>query len=456
MVAAVLIAGSGLVAQTPVHLSVDMRTAGTASRPRDVDNDTLVVVDIQKTTFQACTVDVKTEPIAPPANPIGLALAALNPFVGGAPTVAEHHPTPPSDDIGLDTEVNALVADATAALEDVQVQRRDTRAALLAVPGRLACTNGTDNPCNNPMQAAARLKALREDLGRLLDAPEVPVAGLNARLMPLQKALDDKIGSAKGDEALWLSDALARLDKAQRTIDAITDRRQAIDKSKAALAPLVERLETFVPATQQSVPLAVARDAKTTLTIKCLDAITQEQQVYAKQGSDVQRLDIPALTTTVTYTNVPWASVTAGALYSTLDKRQVGVSTVKTGTDDTGTVTFQRQVAVTDHAKTQVMPFTFLNIAVYRSRLWTPALVAGFGLNPNNGGKVLEYFLGAGLIVHKEVAIEIGAHLGSLQQAANGFAEGDVLPDKVTTVPTSRQRKNRLAIGLTYRLPLPK
>jgi hypothetical protein len=60
------------------------------------------------------------------------------------------------------------------------------------------------------------------------------------------------------------------------------------------------------------------------------------------------------------------------------------------------------------------------------------------------------------LIVHKEVAIEIGAHLGSLQQAANGFAEGDVLPDKVTTVPTSRQRKNRLAIGLTYRLPLPK
>ncbi|HEY6895384.1 MAG TPA: hypothetical protein VI258_14510 [Rhodanobacteraceae bacterium] len=442
-------------AAQPITLRVDMSAPGHAVRRLEVDNDALVIVDLRKTTFQSCTVDTKSEPLPPPPNPIGQALASLTPFLAlpaaEAPSFAPRVRTPVADAV-LEHELQALAADAKAARDEVATQRDAARAALLDVPHAVACT---DRACSDIDVARARLGALRRTLGSLVDTPAAPVAILNARASILSKALIEKLG-ASDDEDAWARDALRRFDAVQRMLDATGDARDAFAKAKDALAPLLGRLDAFVPAVEQTVPLAVARDAKVTVTIGCVDAVTLEPKVYREHDTAIAAVNVPPATTTIVYQDVPWATVTAGMLYSQLDARQVGAAPVRIGTDATGAVTFERRVAETDHAATQLIPATFLNIAACRCRQWVPAVAIGFGLNANNGAKLLEYFVGGALIVHQQLAIQIGRHLGSTQQPANGFAEGDVLPDKLTDVPTIRRRDGALAIGLSFRIPLPK
>ena len=449
-----VLGASALSAQTAVRLAVDMREPGVAARALEVDDDTLVFVDIAKTTFQACTVETKTEPLPPPTNPLGVVLSLLNPFVGGA---APPPPPPPAAvppaDAGLDAQLKQLEQDAVQALTEANTQRDDLRSALLNVSASLTCAG---DACANVALARTRLATLRGSLGMLVDTPAVSVTLLAARLAPLSKALIDKPAPQTPAETQWRNEAFRRVDDIQRMLDAITDRRGVMAKVKEAINPLLERIDTFTPSTTQSVPIATARNAKTSITVKCVNVVTQQPKIYLAVGPPVTETDVPPVTTTVTYTEMPWATVTAGILYSQLDKRQVGAAPFRTGTDSAGVATSERRVLEIDHGKTQIAPFTFLNVALCHCRDLTPAAVLGFGLNTNNGGKVLEYFLGGGVIIHGRYGIEIGRHYGNRQEPANGFRLNDVLPDKVTTLPTTRERDGGLAIALTFKVPLPK
>jgi hypothetical protein len=448
------LSASAVSAQPPVHLPINMTQPGVAAGALEVNDDTLVYVDITKSTFQSCTVETKTEAMPTPPNPIGQVLAALSPLVGGAagpPPVQA--PTVPPGEEALDSQLKQLELDTTQALTEANGQRDALRNALLNVPASLTCA---DHACVDVNVARTRLVTLRGALGMLIDTPAVSVTLLTARLAPLSKALVEKPSPQGAVEVAWRTDALTRVDNIQRMLDAINDRRQALGKAKEAINPLLERIDTFTPSTTQSVPISTARKAKTTVTVKCVNAVTQQPKIYPELGPPVTEMDVPQVVTTVTYADMPWATVTAGMLYSQLDKRQVGGAPFKTGMDSTGVDTFERRVAETDHGKTQLAPFTFLNIALCRCRAWTPAAAVGFGLNTNNGGKVLEYFVGGGLIIHGQLGIEVGRHIGSLQQPTNGFALDDVLPEKVTTVPTTRERTGAFAIGFTFKVPLPK
>jgi len=438
-------------AQSTKSLSVDMRSAGHATRSLAVDDDVPVVVEIRKTTFQSCTVDTKAERLAPAPNPIGQALAVLSPFIGVAARATTRVAAPPGAEV-LDRQLASLEADAASSLREVNTQRQTARDTLLSLPSMLACSA---RACDDVDVARTRLASVRSAVAGVVDAVAAPVAILNARAAALNKAVIEK-AAAPGEET-WSQDALGRIDGIQRTLDAIADRRTAIGKAREALSPVLERIETYTPSTTDVVPLAVARRSKTTVTVICLNAVTLEPMVYrtTEDGVVVVAEEIPPVTTTVVYQDMPWAFVTAGVLYSQIDKRQVGVGAFRTGTD-AGAATFERRVTETDHADTQIVPFSFLDIALCRCRKWTPAAAIGIGVNPNNGGNVLEYFVGGGLVIDGQVAIQVGRHLGSRQEPTNGFAEGDLVPDKLTTIPTVRRRAGGLGIGLTFRIPLPK
>ena len=437
-------------AQSTKSLSVDMRSAGHAARSLSVDDDVPVVVEIRKTTFQSCTVDTKAERLAAAPNPIGQALAVLSPFIGAAARAATRVAAPPGAE-ALDRELASLEADAASSLQEVNTQRQTARDTLLSVRAMLACTT---RACDDVDVARTRLASVRGAVAGVVDAVAPPVAILNARAAALNRAVIER--APKPGEERWGEDALARLDRIQRTLDAIADRRAAIGRAREALSPVLERIDSFTPSTTDVVPLAVARRSKVTVTVNCVNAATLEPMVYRATGDGaVVAEEVPPVTTTVVYQDMPWAIVTAGVLYSQIDKRQVGAAAFKTG-GDAGAATVERRVTETDHADTQIVPFSFLDIALCRCRRWTPAAAIGFGVNPNNGGSVLEYFVGGGLVIDRQVAIQVGRHLGSRLEPTNGFAVGDLVPDKLTTIPTVRRRTGGLGIGLTVRIPLPK
>jgi hypothetical protein len=121
-------------------------------------------------------------------------------------------------------------------------------------------------------------------------------------------------------------------------------------------------------------------------------------------------------------------------------------------------VTFDRRVAVVEEGGSQLIPFTFFNLVVPRlssHRIYVAGSL-GFGLNPHNGPKHLEYFLGGVVGIGRFVAINTGFHFGARMEPDGGFSIDDILPGSLTTVPTRRERERGLAVAISYGVPLPK
>ena len=203
----------------------------------------LVVVEIAKTTFQSCTVDTKAEVLAPAPNPIGQALAVLSPFIGVAGR-APARVAAPSGAEALDRQLASLEADATSSLQEVNTERQTARDTLLSLRAMLACTA---KPATTSTSRATRLASVRSAVAGVVDAVAAPVAILSARAAALNKAVIEKV--AKPGEETWSQDALGRIDRIQRTLDAIADRRTAIGKARDALSPVLERIDTYTPST---------------------------------------------------------------------------------------------------------------------------------------------------------------------------------------------------------------
>ncbi|MCA1600275.1 MAG: hypothetical protein LC776_01055 [Acidobacteria bacterium] len=314
------------------------------------------------------------------------------------------------------------------------------------------------------MTAHDRLDTLAEALQGTPTAPVASTTLLASRAAELAKTLTGRMVQAKPEEGPWLKNAFDRLRWAQENIEYAADRRAAIIKARDALLVIRERIIAFRPSTEAVFPVTPAGNARTIATVTCLNVVTQQPAIYTAKG---QASDPQAPVTTerlapvaggIVFRNKPWATVSGGLLYSLVDKRQVGIAAHKTGTDVAGVVTFDRRVSETDRGASQVVPFTFFNAVIpgLSSRRFYGAGTVGFGLNPNNGPKTLEYFLGGAFGIGRFVVMNAGIHLGTRMEPDNEFAIGDVLPAALTAVPTRRHRKRAFAVGVSYGLPLPK
>ena len=194
----------------------------------------------------------------------------------------------------------------------------------------------------------------------------------------------------------------------------------------------------------QDLLLATDRNVKVTQSISCISLL------------DKTKITLDPVPLTVTYQNVPRLTFSAGAVFSTLNKRQIGTSLVKTGTDGSGVATLKTTIAVTDQAAAQVIPFSFLNFKLYdrtwASRTFTFNLSGDAGVNANSGTKEPEFFSGVAFGLDR-MLVHVGVHTGRLQQLRGGFQIGDTVPDKLPSdLPIGRSYENRFAVALSFRI----
>jgi hypothetical protein len=193
----------------------------------------------------------------------------------------------------------------------------------------------------------------------------------------------------------------------------------------------------------QDLLLAQDRNVKVTQSVSCVSLL------------DKTKVTLDPVPISVTYQNVPRLTFSVGPVLSTLNKRQIGTSLVKTGTDDKGAATLKTTIAVTDQAAAQVVPFSFLNFKLYdrpwASRTFTFNLSGGVGVNPNSGTKEPEFFSGVAFGLDR-MLVHLGMHTGRLQQLGGGFQIGDTVPDKTSGLPINRSYENRFAVALSFRI----
>jgi len=157
----------------------------------------------------------------------------------------------------------------------------------------------------------------------------------------------------------------------------------------------------------------------------------------------------------IEYHALPRLALSAGALVSSVPKRQIGTAPVRTGVGADGIVTTKNVVAITDSARVQTVPFAFLNLRIYERYLhrWYSAnLTGGVGVNPNNGSNEVEYFwgvsLGAGVLY-----LHAGGHSGRFQDPGGGFVLGDTVPASFTGLPVSKRFVHKFAFGISFKIP---
>jgi hypothetical protein len=465
MIVCALLAGPALAgAQTLPELRIDMSSASAAvPRELQVDDSSRVRVSITKNAFHSCSVELKTEALPAPPNPVAQILGVLGGFIGGAGREAG---TGRAQD-ELEAQVILLDEETDRVVAKLKEQIVEVESIVRELPKRVACDadmKDKNNPCLNATQAQVKLDTLAEDLQNAPTSPIVSTTLVSSRAAELAKALTGRMVAAKPGEGEWLKNAFARLRLAQEKIDYATEKRSALVKARDALLVIRERIIGFTPSTNVVYPLSPASNARTVATITCLNVVTQQPAIYrlpsagAGQEPNVTVERIAPVSASVVFRNMPWATVSGGMLYSLVDKRQITVASNKTGTDAAGVVTFDRRVAETGTGGSQIVPFTYFNVVIPRMSRRTAYAAGsiGFGLNPNNGSKTLEYFLGGAVGIGRFVVINVGAHLGTRMEPDNNFAVGDVLPVALTAVPTRRDRETKFAIGVSYGLPLPK
>jgi hypothetical protein len=223
---------------------------------------------------------------------------------------------------------------------------------------------------------------------------------------------------------------------------------------------------------KESIDLAVPRAKSGTLTgsITCLNRL------------DNTKVTLDTMPYSVTYQKVPLIGFSTGILFSPIPKQIFGTETVKdtsttppVTTPPTPIGTFS-QVALTDSASAQVVPFSFLSLRVlpgwsYRKpanagnslynthpriarflskRVFTGGLTGGFGVNPNSGTADPEYFAGIFGSVDR-LMFHAGWDRGRIQTLNGQFKLGDVVPDG-TTIPTSHHFIGKFAGAISVRL----
>lgn len=442
-----------------VRFGIDVSSSrATAPVQIRVDDGARVTVVVTKNMFHACTVASKVEALPAPPNPIAQIIGILGAIPGTPLTLREqpqHAPPAPPGLEPLQREVEGLVHDVQTLNVDLDAQAAEIRERANSLPDWIACDRTT--LCSDADVARAGLRRLASAIQGTPSTPIGSTAVASARMTELVKTLTAKIDEPA--DGMWLEWAFGQIRTIQELIDTAVERRQLVLKGREALLAVRERVLAFTPSIAIEEPLSPQDNARTVVTVACTNVVTQQPLVYAKSDGDRQTVDrIPPISATVIYQDAPRATVSGGLLYSLADRRDIGIAAHRIGVDDAGVVAYQRRIVESDRAAWQLVPFSFVNVMVPGARAGGAALAAslGVGLNPNNGSTVAEYFAGGAIAIGRAVTVQIGAHIGTRLEPAEQFGVGDVLPDKLTAVPTTRTRATALGVALSYALPLPR
>jgi hypothetical protein len=420
-------------------------------KPVRVNNGTVVTVAGSKSPISACTVATKREELKPEPNPIGQFLKLL---AGAAPIPSaladDECPAPAGVPVPDDDEarrIEAALANIRANLNQSHTevtQARTQHEATATTVNRFTNCRGADGVANICADAATfdmRKTEVRSEVVGRLNSPLPVVESVALQIDSLKKVLAERYKAPRAGEETWLAGVNSRLDCFAKHVAALSQSLAALKTVRAELETFSKLLDDHQTSLTYSKVLPEDNDAKVSGTVTCTNFFTKQVAVEA----------IPF---TVTYQNIPRASVTAGVLFSTLDKRVVGTQAERTGTAADGTPTFRTAFADTDRSSNQLVPFSFFNVYLSGTRRMNLNLTGGVGVNPNNGKNQAEFFLG-GAVGFNNVYIQFGGHIGRWQELGGGFRLGETVPDEFPGVPIERRYTMRPAIGLSYRIPLP-
>lgn len=193
-----------------------------------------------------------------------------------------------------------------------------------------------------------------------------------------------------------------------------------------------------------------AADAPVVLTLPDL-ANAKDTVTLSCNGADGKPRYI-VKTVVVTFQNPALIAASAGALVSTLGKKQYGVNTTATGTSG-GAVSSQYTIGVTSTSTVQLVPIAFVNLYGYGTRTTHFDLQAGLGINPNGSKTRVEYFFGPALSTHN-VYFGMGVHVAQAEYLQKGYSVGDVVSSQSFTVPTDWRTTLKLGFSITYSPPV--
>lgn len=435
-------------------VTIDM-PAMSVPKPVEVKNETEVTVKGAKKPVDTCVVQTKREELKPEPNPLASLLKVIIGF--GAFTLADVpgvgslcQPDPPAGQVPGDPEAQQVESEIRSTRQSLfdnlqQVDQFQTKyegmakmikkfASCKAMDDSDICTAAAFQPAKDALSLAVPV----------LLAEKLPaIESTELQLATLKKVLADRYKKPGGVlEEPWIRTVNSRLDCFSKNLESVKRDREFLAAARVDLEKFQDLIDAHQTKFDYAHKLLADANAKVTGTVTCTNYFTK--QVSGE-----------AVPFTVTYQNLPRATVSAGILFSLLDKRQIGIQPVRTGTAADGTPTFRLQFSESDRGSSQVVPFSFFNYYLTGTRKLNLNLSGGVGLNPNNGSNQVEYFIG-GALGFKNVYLQFGGHVGRWQELGNGFIIGDAVPDKFPAVaPIERRYSVRPAFGLSYKLPLP-
>jgi hypothetical protein len=486
--------------------------------PLEVKNDTSVTVTGSKKFVDTCKVDTKREELKPEPNPLGQilkVLVGLGPIALGKIDAKTCPAAPAADQIPDDPEARRVEADLLALRRTLSrsvtaVNDVSSRYGLVAdqISAFAGCKRVQFDDRGNPIrkvtdadrsndeeydladicgdadtfirarnalkpnvEAAVNLSFPDESVEGGVLRPDFVIESAEVQMEALKKAITDGY-KKKGREIAqdadpevrarrqeefdrrakveedWIQSVNARLNCHAGTLEAVRREVASLQTSRAefeTFLKLVDRQEELTPAQlgSYSKALIVDANAKVTGTVTCTNFFTKQPS-----GDPIPF--------TVTYQRFSPHSLSAGILFSTLGKRQLGIQPVRVGTTEDGSATFRLMFTETDRADGQLIPFTFYNYRFFGGRKFSLNGTGGVGVNPNNGAAQVEFFAG-GAVGVQNVFVQMGAHVGRWQELGGGLILGDLVPSGVgpPPVPIERRYTVRPGVGISFKMPLP-
>jgi hypothetical protein len=453
--------------------------------PLKVENGTVVTVRGKKSFEDVCVVATKREELAPEPNPLA---ALLKIVIGLGPIALGEEKTPTCK-----TEVGqgvVIPADPEAKRIEAELKALNLRVVAGIINVNEATTNYSSlgdkitafTSCKEVRLDKSKpvLEAILDDKGKpVLDAtgknakvkyvldPICGTAGdfnrakgtikkqveavlvnplpvldsIEVEMATLKKALTDGYKKTEvAGEAAWITDVSNRLDCNANRLNQIKKELASLQSSRELFESFLKLLNLHITDATYKRELIADANAKVTGTVTCTNYFT-------KQPS------FDLIPFTITYEGFSRHSLSAGILFTTLNKRQLGLNSVRTGTAADGTATSILTFTETDKANSQIVPFSFYNYRFWGDRKFSLNGSGGVGINPNNGATQVEYFFGGAVGFHN-VFLQFGGHVGRWQELGGGFNLGDTVPAAIP-VPIERRYTIHPAVGVSYKLPLP-
>lgn len=449
---------------------IPINTVGAPIVPKPVEttNGSTITVSGNKLPVNICTVAFKREEIKPEPNPFASFLSILVKIAGSVSAAS-------GENVPIMCEMEKEISYPDNDAKQIYFQLKSLRTNLVQNNQKIVLEVGTqfsdtgktlDNfvkcksdECSEENFATGE-DTLKEKIKNLLATPVPSTQTTEQQLLTASKLIAERYKKQSTEEEVKFIETVnslidcftAELERIKQTREAILAARVEFTKARDAL----EALDDFNSQNVKTLPngrkrpdpfvykklLPADNNAKVTGTVSCANFLT-------KQASGDM---IPF---TVSYQNIPVATVSAGVLFSSLGKKQIAVQPFKTGVDSNGVPTFRTVFAETDMTNFQTIPFSFMNFYISGTPKRNLNFAVGVGVNPNNGKTQIEYFTGPS-IGFKNLYIQAGAHFGRQQELSGGFNIGDTVPNGFpSALPIVRRYVAKFAIGISYKIPLP-